>query len=297
MRVAEIQKFCTHDGPGLRTTVFFKGCPLRCVWCHNPETQKFTQEVMLYPSLCIGCGACVSACPTGAQVLTQSDRRRVVSLCEGCGACARVCLTDACRMVGTDMSAEQILREVMADAAFYGRTGGVTLSGGEPLCAQGVIGLLRLLWQNGLHVVVETAGACDADTVREAVPYVDEFYFDIKHTDAQKHQELTGADPHAIWRNLAIADELGAKTRLRCLLVNGLTTDDAHIARVADLYATLKHCTGVQILRYHPMGGSKAAALGLESNGRMDRIPTDAQIARAAEILRERNVPVLTEYL
>ncbi len=295
MRVAEIQRFCTHDGPGLRTTVFFKGCPLRCVWCHNPETQKFTPEIMLHTSLCIGCGACVSACPTGAQVLTQNDRRRVVSLCENCGACARVCMTEACKMVGEEISAQQILREVMSDAAFYGQSGGVTLSGGEPLCADGVIELLRLLKQNGLHVLVETAGACDPEVLRAAVPYVDAFYFDIKHTDAQKHRELTGADSALILRNLAQIDGMGAKTRLRCLLVNGLTTDDVHFARVADLYATLKNCEGVQLLRYHPMGGSKAAALGLADSGRREWIPTDAQLARATEILLQKNVPILTE--
>jgi pyruvate formate lyase activating enzyme len=295
MRVAEIQRFCTHDGPGLRTTVFFKGCPLRCVWCHNPETQKAAREVMLHTALCIGCGACISACPTGAQVLTQNDRCRVVSLCKSCFACADVCLTEACRTVGTDMSAKQILAEVMRDAAFYGQSGGVTLSGGEPLCADGVIELLQLCKQHGLHVLVETAGACDPDTIKAAVPYVDEFYFDIKHTDAQKHRELTGADPALILRNLAQIDQMGAKTRLRCLLVNGLTTDDAHFARVVGLYATLKHCRGVQLLRYHPMGGSKASALGLADSGRREWIPTDAQIARATEILLQQNVPVLTE--
>jgi pyruvate formate lyase activating enzyme len=295
MQVAEIQKFCSHDGPGLRTTVFFKGCPLRCVWCHNPETQQFAPQVMFYDALCIGCGACVSACPTGAQVLTQNDRRRVVSLCENCGACARVCLTEACKTVGRDMSAEQILREVLTDAAFYGQSGGVTLSGGEPLCADGVVELLQLCKQHGLHVLVETAGACDPAVLRSAVPYVDMFYFDIKHTDKAKHKELTGADAALILRNLAQLDEMGAKTRLRCLLVNGLTTDEAHLAGVAALYATLKHCEGVQLLRYHPMGGSKAAALGLADSGRREWIPTDAQIARATEILLQQNVPVLTE--
>ena len=295
MQVAEIQRFCTHDGPGLRTTVFFKGCPLRCVWCHNPETQKSEREIMLHASLCIGCGACVGACPTGAQVLTQTDRYRVIALCKGCGACADVCLAEACKVVGREMSAEQILQEVLADAAFYGQLGGVTLSGGEPLCAHGVIGLLRMLKQNGLHVLVETSGVCDPDVLRAAVPYVDEFYWDVKHTDPQKHKRLTGAAPDVTLHNLAMADEMGAKTRLRCLLVNGLTTDDTHFTRVAELYATLSHCEGVQLLRYHPMGGSKAAALGLASNGRTEWIPTDACVARATLILTERNVPVLTE--
>ena len=295
MHVAEIQRFCTHDGPGLRTTVFFKGCPLRCVWCHNPETQKFEREVMLHRALCIGCGACVGACPSGAQVLTQTERCRVVSLCKGCGACADVCLTEACKMIGTDMSAEQIVSEVLADAAFYGQGGGVTLSGGEPLCADGVVELLRLLRQNGLHVLVETAGACDEDVMRAAVPYVDEFYFDIKHTDRQKHKELTGVYPDTLWHNLAIADGMGARTRLRCLMVGGLTTDGAHVARVAEMYKTLQHCSGVQLLRYHPMGGSKAAALGLDVRGGEDWIPTEQQVAQAESILLQRNVPVLTD--
>ena len=294
MLVAEIQRFCTHDGPGLRTTVFFKGCPLRCVWCHNPETQKFAPEIMLHTALCTGCGACVSACPTGAQVLTQNDRARVVSLCQGCGKCAAVCLTEACRVVGKDMSAEQILGEVMQDAVFYGKTGGVTLSGGEPLCAEEIAVLLRLLKEQGLHVLVETAGACGAQVLRECAPYVDEFYFDIKHTDAEKHRELTGAAPEPILQNLAMIDALGVKTRLRCLLVNGLTTDPVHMERVADLYATLQNCTGVQLLRYHPMGGSKAAALGLTSNGNAAWIPTEEQVAQAECILQNRQVPILT---
>ena len=294
MLVAEIQRFCTHDGPGVRTTVFFKGCPLRCVWCHNPETQKFGAQVMVYPALCIGCGACVSACPSGAQILTQSERRRVVSLCRDCGACAAVCLTEACKVVGKQMSAEQIIGEVMQDAPFYGKEGGVTLSGGEPLCADGIITLLRLLKEQGLHVVVETAGACEAQVLRECVPYVDEFYFDIKHTDAQMHKDLTGLAPDRILQNLALLDALGARVRLRCLLVNGLTTDAAHMERVADLYATLEHCTGVQLLRYHPMGGSKAAALGLADSGCAAWIPTEVQLACAQQVLQARRVPILT---
>lgn len=292
MIVADIQRFCTHDGPGLRTTVFFKGCPLRCVWCHNPETQKFESEFMMHTALCAGCGACVEICPAGAQILTQSNRYREVELCVGCGACAKICPTEACVAVGREMTPEQIADAVCADTVFYANGGGVTLSGGEPLCADGIEQLLQLLCERGLHVLVETAGMCDAARLARVAPYVDEFYFDIKHTDPQKHRELTGVLPDAILHNLARLDLLGARIRLRCLLVAGLTTDKEHFERVAELYHTLTHCTGVQLLRYHPMGGSKAAALGLADSGRREWIPTEEQVLYAAQILTDQGVPV-----
>lgn len=295
MRVAEIQRFCTHDGPGIRTTVFFKGCPLRCVWCHNPETQKPTPEIMLHKSLCTGCGACVGICPVGAQKLTEFDRARDVSLCISCGACTDVCAAGACQTVGKDMTVEQVAQAVCEDAVFYADRGGVTLSGGEPLCADGVIELLKLLRERKMHVVIETSGACPKDVLAQAVPLTDTFYWDVKHTDPALHKAYTGADPSHILENLAFADSLGAKTRLRCLLVNGLTTSDVHFERVAALYHSLLHSTGVQLLRYHPMGGSKAIALGLANSGKQEWIPTNEQVARAVQILELQGVPVFLE--
>ena len=295
MQVVEIQRFCTHDGPGVRTTVFFKGCPLHCVWCHNPETQNFEPQIMLQKQLCALCGACASVCPSGAQILTQNDRGRDVSLCMGCGACVAVCPTGACRSVAKDMTADEIVHAVCMDIVFYGKEGGVTLSGGEPLCAKDVVTLLQLLKERGLHTVVETCGACSPEVLREAAPYVDEFYWDIKHTDPQKHVHYTGADHAQILANLTLADSLGARTRLRCIVVNGLTTDDMHWESVAELYHSLSYCTGVQLLRYHPMGGSKATALGLADSGRAEWIPTGEQVTRAESILKKANVPVFCE--
>lgn len=297
MRVVDIQRFCTHDGPGVRTTAFFKGCPLRCVWCHNPETQRAGVEIMLYSALCAGCGACVQICPSGAQALTQTDRYRDVSLCQSCGKCAAVCPTEACRTVGRDMTAAEVAAELMRDAAFYGDVGGVTLSGGEPLCAEGVVELLEILKRQGVHVVVETAGLCDPDVLRAAVPLVDVFYWDIKHTDPVRHKQYTGVDPAPILQNLALADSLGAVTRLRCLLVNGLTTDGEHFARVAGIYHSLSCCEGVQLLRYHPMGSSKARALGLTARGGGEWMPTHKQIKSALEVLAGQGVPVIIEEL
>ena len=140
--VAEIQRFCMHDGPGVRTVVFFKGCPLRCAWCHNPEMQKAGQEILFYPQKCIFCGACVSACPTGAQII-HPERRFERDKCVACGLCAEVCCTNALAPAARDMTVEEILFAVMKDKAFYGEAGGVTLSGGEPLLhGEGSIRLL-----------------------------------------------------------------------------------------------------------------------------------------------------------
>jgi pyruvate formate lyase activating enzyme len=294
MQVAEIQKFCSHDGPGLRTTVFFKGCPLRCVWCHNPETQQFAPQVMFYDALCIGCGACVSACPTGAQVLTQNDRRRVVSLCEGCGVCARVCLTEACKIVGTDMRAEQILAEVLADAAFYGNTGGVTLSGGEPFMqSEGALELLRECKKRGLSTVVETCGYADEKTLISASEFVDLFLWDLKDSDGERHKKYTGVSNSKILDNLFALNRKGAKIRLRCILVKGVNTDEKHYESIAETAEKIKNLDGVEFIPYHAYAGTKATFIGKEDNGKLSWIPQDSDLEKAKAILKARGVMVL----
>ena len=179
MRIANIQRFCMHDGPGIRTTVFFKGCPLRCLWCHNPETQKSESEILFYASKCIGCRSC-EGCPEGAHVFSP-DHALLRGLCVGCGACSSVCPASALELSGTDYSERELLEIIERDLPFYSEGGGVTLSGGEPfLQSEDALSLLRLCKAGGLDTAVETCGFFSSDILPTAVPLVDLFLWDIK---------------------------------------------------------------------------------------------------------------------
>ncbi len=292
LKVAEIQHFCMHDGPGVRTTVFFKGCPLRCAWCHNPETQNRAAELLFYPSKCIGCKSCEISCPQGAHTVDEKhliDRKK----CRSCFACTQNCPTNALELCGREMSLGEILSVTEKDRAFYGSTGGITLSGGEPFM-QGVatVALLRAFKERELSTVVETCGYADADILRAAVPYVDLFLWDVKDTDDERHKHYTGVSNRRILKNLRLVDGAGAKTRLRCILVNGINTNETHYKKIAKLARELKHCEGVEFIPYHAYGGAKATHLGNADNGRREWIPTPLQIEEAKRILTLHGAPV-----
>ena len=180
------------------------------------------------------------------------------------------------------MRIEDIVREVKKDAAFYGEKGGVTLSGGEPFAQAGAVGLLKRLKSEGINTAAETCGYYD---VSEALPYTDLFLWDIKDTDAKRHEKHTGVSNERILGNLFAADRSGAKTRLRCILVNGVNTDAEHYGRVAALIASLRNCEGADVLPYHAYGGSKAVLLGLPDNGDAVLVPSPEQIREARRII------------
>ena len=292
LRVTEIQRFCMHDGPGVRTTVFLKGCPLHCAWCHNPETQKNVAELLFYQNKCIGCGSCVGLCPQGAHVMEEQhtiDRTK----CTLCFDCAQHCPTGALEICGEDMSIEAIVSAAEKDRAFYGENGGVTLSGGEPFVqGEATLALLKACKEKGFHTAAETCGYVDADVLRAAVPLVDLFLWDIKDTNDERHKKHTGASSKKILDNLAIADANGARIRLRCILVNGINTDDEHYRRIARIALSLSNCEGVELLPYHAYAGTKAVFLGGEDNGRKEWIPGAEQLARATLILNEHDINV-----
>ena len=280
-----------HDGPGVRTTVFFKGCPLRCAWCHNPEAQSAKNELLFYESKCIGCGACISSCVSGARIANTLAIDR--ESCIACGACASLCPTEASTVIGEDMSIEEILSILEKDRAFYGESGGVTLSGGEPF-AQGeaVIALLYACKKAGFSTAVETCGYADTELFRRAAPFVDLFLWDIKDTCETRHKEYTGVTLRRIHENLSSVAALHARIRLRCILINGINTEKAHYTEIAKIAKTIPNLDGVELIPYHAYAGSKAVLLGRKDNGNKDWIPNEAALGKAREILLQNGIRI-----
>ena len=274
-----------HDGPGLRTTVFLKGCTLRCEWCHNPETQNRERELLYYSVKCISCRLCEHVCLYGAHSF-DGDHTVDRNKCKACGKCAENCPTAATDICGGEYTVAELVAQVEKDRAFYRENGGVTLSGGEPfLQGKAAIAFLKACKESGMTTAVETSGFAEESSILEAIPHTDLFLWDVKDTDDCRHKKYTGVSNVKILKNLAAADAGGAKTRLRCILVNSVNTNEDHYRKVAELAASLKNCEGVEIIPYHAYGGSKATHLGREDNGRTEWIPTEEQICKAKDIL------------
>lgn len=293
LRITDVQRFCMHDGPGIRTTVFLKGCPLRCAWCHNPETQRSASELLFYHNKCISCGECVGKCPNTAHVINERhyiDRTK----CIACGECVAACPAGALEICGRLMSVDEILAVIEKDVAFYSQNGGVTISGGEPFMqGEGMLCLLRACKQRGINTAVETCGYADVSVLRAAVPYTDLFLWDIKDTNGIRHKQYTGVSTQRILQNLSLINELNAEIRLRCIMVNGINTDESHYYAIADIAKTIHDLDGVELIPYHAYAGTKAVFLGLEDNGKKEWIPTEQQLLQAKRLLHKLNVKSL----
>ncbi len=288
--ISRIQKFCMHDGPGVRTVVFFKGCPLRCAWCHNPESRAAAGELAFDPKRCVLCGACAEVCPAGAQVFSP-ERTVDRSLCTSCGACAKVCPTGALSVSGELVPIAKIAEEVLKERAFYGESGGLTVSGGEPTFQpDALVSLLEIMRENGVNTDVETCGAFPTDLADRLAGPVDLFLFDVKDSDPERLRRFTGADLSLIEKNLLRLDSLGCDTVLRCPLIPGVNLNDAHAEAVASLFGRLSHARFAELLPYHPYGESKAALLGVTQT--VFPLPDDGELEAFAAKLLSRGVPV-----
>ncbi|MBQ1254762.1 MAG: glycyl-radical enzyme activating protein [Clostridia bacterium] len=291
MKIAEIQRFCMHDGPGVRTVIFLKGCPLRCAWCHNPETQSPHPQLLFEEQKCLACRAC-GECPQEVHRFEKMHTLQRES-CVACGSCVSLCPTGALSLCGKDMTPAELLEIILRDAPFYQNGGGVTLSGGEPfLQGEEAPELLRLCKEKGISTAVETCGYVSPALLEKAVPFVDLFLWDVKDTDDPRHLAYTGVSNKPIMENLRMVDSLGGKTRLRCILVNGVNTEEAHYTAIAELFHSLQNCEGAELLPYHPYGDSKAKAAGMASASHREWIPSEETVLQGKNALLSQGVPI-----
>ncbi|MHB9024515.1 MAG: glycyl-radical enzyme activating protein [Armatimonadota bacterium] len=279
--VFNIQRFSLHDGPGIRTTVFLKGCPLRCQWCHNPEGLEQRPQVRLTLNLCSRCGRCAAACELGGHEVADGGHTLHLEHCIRCGRCVEACPIGALEMVGKRMTVDEVIGVVRRDIPFYEQSGGgMTLSGGEPL-AQFTFSraLLQAAKDEGMHTVMETTAYTSWQRLEEIAPLIDLFLVDLKHTDNARHREITGVPNTRILANIRRMAEAGWPAVLRIPWVPERTAEVDFLHGLTRFVTSLPTALPVEFLPYHRLGTGKWAALGGDST-----MPDDIPAATAAEI-------------
>ncbi len=294
--VFDVKRFAVHDGPGVRTVVFLKGCPLSCAWCHNPESVRPKPELAYYPQRCIGCGACVEACPNGVHSFSSSGTHLLArDRCEACGRCAEDCYAEALVLIGKRMSVGDVLSQLVEDRSFYDTSGGgITLSGGEPFAQPSFTReLLRACRQSGLHTAVDTSGFATWTVIDPALPYASLVLFDVKHLGSAEHRRWTGRDNELILENLRRISDAGVPIEVRVPVVPGANDDEEHLDAIAELLSTLPTLTGVRLLGYHGLAGSKYESIGRPSTLPTVDSPSRERLGALAARFHERcQVPV-----
>jgi glycyl-radical enzyme activating protein len=280
--VFDIQRTSLHDGPGIRTTVFFKGCPLECLWCHNPESQSYKLQVSFNWEKCVNCFACVEACEYGAHQVEDGSHKMVHALCMACGTCLPYCMHDALKMIGEERSVAEVMAEVERDIDFYVNSGGgVTLSGGEPM---GQFGFARAILQacreRGIHTCIETGGFAPRQKYQQILPLVDLFLFDYKVTEPGSHKSLVGVPNDLILSNLDTLYHKGAAILLRCPLVPGVNDTPDHLAGIAHLAKKYPDLKAIELMAYHDLGRDKGLRVGQEY--RLEGIPSASEDTKQA---------------
>ena len=293
------QKYNMYDGPGVRTLVFFKGCPLRCKWCSNPEGLERKYQIMFKPTTCVSCGSCVPVCPQKIHSISSSGEHIIDRSidCIGCGQCVEACVPDALKVAGEQVPISELLEYVEQDRAFYDQSGGgVTLGGGEVTSQpEAAINLQQACKQEGLHTAIETCGYTKKETILRFAEYVDLFLFDLKHIDPDRHFELTGVRNEMILENL---EELIMKrnhVKVRMPMLKGINDSEAEIRGVIEFlkpFREFKNFEGIDLLPYHKLGVNKYVQLGMDYPIEGDPSLDDADLDRIEGWIREYDFPV-----
>ena len=291
LRITNIQRMSFHDGPGMRTTVFLKGCNLRCAWCHNPETQNPQPELLFRAQRCVRCGLCVQSCPAGARTMGADGPVRDAARCTLCGCCAESCLTGALAVVGRRVACRELTELVLRDEKLFQTTaGGVTCSGGEPLLqADAVAGFLREMHRRGVHTCVDTAGNVPWAVFEQVLPVTDLFLYDVKAFSPQTHRQWTGVGNERILDNLR---RLGTRADIwiRIPFVPGVNTEQ--IGQIGAFLTQLPRVRRVEVLPYHTLGAEKCVELGRAQ--RQFPVPDAAACEHAEQTLLSMGLPVVS---
>ncbi|MFH1998984.1 MAG: glycyl-radical enzyme activating protein [Planctomycetota bacterium] len=286
--IFDIKRFALHDGPGIRTTVFFKGCPLRCNVCHNPESQSFRSERFFRSNRCRGCGACETACKPGAVRMHEGSPLYDSGLCLRCGACATACVSEAVEIAGWEIDSRALSDLIGRDRIFFDESGGgVTFSGGEPLSQPDfLLETLKRCKAGSLHTAVDTSGYADWKTVDLIRPYTDLFLYDLKIMDEKKHRTMTGVPNSGILDNLGRLCETQAEILIRFPLIPGINDDEENLGAMGAFIKALPFRPDVEILPLHTMGREKYARLGRKNSFPQADLSMEKRCAKAADLLQ-----------
>jgi len=285
--IFDIKRYSIHDGEGIRTTVFFKGCPLRCLWCHNPESQRPHQEIMYYENRCIRCLTCKAVCKENAVEFIENKIEINTKKCTMCGKCWQNCPTNALEVVGRFYDVEELTEELLKDRVFFEDGGGITISGGEPFMQyEFLLALLKKLKQERVNIAIDTTGYTETKKLLSTIEFCDTYLYDLKVMDSKKHKRYTGVNNELILKNLEELDKNGGKTDIRIPIIPTINDDKENIKGTIEFLKKLKNIKSISLLPYHSMMVDKYKRLKMPFMLSNIRKPTDKQMEKLKEIFK-----------